>query len=132
MAENNTIVNLKTTAKKWLLILTFVLSLFSISGYVSQSLPKKGLTYTEALSLKSIVNKSGISYKRAVLLLYTSTAGYFLNDDILALKISLGDKLSRVRYQYLKKLFRFIKPSIQYTVNHIHYTVDSYQVLFFA
>ena len=105
--------------------LTFLLSFFAFSGYVSYSLPNNNrVNDTEVLVLKSSILKGGISYKRASLLFYKDQPSCFLNNKNFAQRVLLHNKLAITQNQHLKLLFLFTKHTISYPIDHLYYTAD--------
>jgi hypothetical protein len=113
----------KIWLKKLVLVLTFVLSFFAVSGYVDSHLANgKQAPETTVLTNRSIFLKNGISYKSAVLALYKprpsfpeKTKHFNQNNFIYLNRITS-------RYAYLKWLFSSIKSNTAYLLKQQTYS----------
>ena len=117
--------NIKASFKKYLLALGFLISFFTLSGYVSQSTPGSNrVSTTEQFTNKFFVLKGGISYKRAALAFHTCALPYSANRKHAAQSVNVDNKLTLIRYQYLKRLFLSNKQHFAFTIDHLYQKAD--------
>jgi hypothetical protein len=112
----------KSQLTKWMLLFTFIISFFVLSGYVKDASPSsKPAPETTILTKKFIALKGGISYKRAALALCKPQLSY--RASIKRFNQSNRIYINRVasRYLHLKRLFLSTKSNINYLIKQQPY-----------